>query len=52
MFNEKLHNRVGQIGLADGSVHQVTSAALRDQIILQIASGVTNVVFRLPQGSL
>jgi len=52
MFNDKVHYRQGNFALSDGSVQQATPAALRDHIILLIASGVTNVEFRLPQGSL
>jgi|SRR4051812_22002137 prepilin-type N-terminal cleavage/methylation domain-containing protein len=51
-FNDKVHYRAGNFTLSDGSVQQATSAVLRDHIILLIASGVTNVEFRLPQGSL
>jgi prepilin-type N-terminal cleavage/methylation domain-containing protein len=55
-FNNKLHSMgntgVGNTALADGSVHQVSNAGIKEDIIIEIASGITNVEFRLPQGSL
>ena len=51
-WDNKLHVNNGDIALADGSVQETTTAALREQISASIQGGNTNVVFLLPQGPL
>jgi prepilin-type N-terminal cleavage/methylation domain-containing protein/prepilin-type processing-associated H-X9-DG protein len=48
-FSPKQHDGTGNILLADGSVHQVNQFALREQISLCFAAGITNVVLSLPK---
>jgi prepilin-type N-terminal cleavage/methylation domain-containing protein len=47
-----LHIRKGNIALTDGSVRNMNTPALRDQISLMFANGLTNVVFSKPRGVL
>ena len=47
-----LHIRKGNIALTDGSVRNMNTPALRDQISLMFANGLTNVVFSKPRGAL
>ena len=47
-----LHNNAGNIGLTDGSVHQINTIQLREAILEALAGGSTNVQFSLPRGSL
>jgi hypothetical protein len=42
--------RRGYLVLADNSVKQTTTAALREQIGAELAAGATNVVFSKPRG--
>jgi prepilin-type N-terminal cleavage/methylation domain-containing protein len=49
-FDERLHNREGDISLSDGSVHEVRQLELRAQIGAALAAGSSNVVFSLPHG--
>jgi prepilin-type N-terminal cleavage/methylation domain-containing protein/prepilin-type processing-associated H-X9-DG protein len=44
------HNRRGNLALADGSVQQLQTIALRNHISSELASGLTNVVFSKPRG--
>ena len=44
------HVRNGNIGLADGSVHNTKTAGLRSEISELIASGIPRVVFSKPRG--
>lgn len=49
-WDKNLHNRRGNLALADGSVQQVKNEELRAQISAALASGFTNVVFSKPRG--
>ncbi len=49
-WDKYLHVRNGNLALADGSVQQVNTMALRAQISTGLASGLTNVVFSKPRG--
>ena len=40
----------GDIGLSDGSIHEVRQLELRAQISAAIAGGSSNVTFSLPRG--
>jgi prepilin-type N-terminal cleavage/methylation domain-containing protein/prepilin-type processing-associated H-X9-DG protein len=51
-WDATLHNRKGNIALTDGSVRKMNTPALRDQISLMFANGITNVVFSKPRGIL
>jgi prepilin-type processing-associated H-X9-DG protein len=46
-----LHGKNGNLALADGSVRQVNSKGLKDQIAAALQSGSTNVVFSMPRGT-
>jgi prepilin-type N-terminal cleavage/methylation domain-containing protein len=48
--SNKIHDGRGTILLADSSVNLMTSAQVRDQISLVLASGATNVVISKPRG--
>jgi prepilin-type N-terminal cleavage/methylation domain-containing protein/prepilin-type processing-associated H-X9-DG protein len=48
-FSPKQHDGAGNILLADGSVQQVNQFALREQISLCFAAGITNVVLSIPK---
>jgi prepilin-type N-terminal cleavage/methylation domain-containing protein len=49
-FSEKLHNRVGNVGLGDGSAHQLSSdTALRKQVHSSILGGTTDNKMQLPK---
>jgi len=49
-WDRTLHVRAGNLALADTSVRLTKTPALRDQIIAELATGVTNVVFSKPRG--
>src|SRR2546422_723184 len=49
-WDKDLHIQSGNLALADGSVQQTKTPALRDQISASLASGLTNVVFSKPRG--
>jgi prepilin-type N-terminal cleavage/methylation domain-containing protein len=49
-WDQTMHNHVGILALTDGSARQTKTQALRDQICLELASGLTNVVFSKPRG--
>ncbi|MEN9677744.1 MAG: hypothetical protein RIS76_3640 [Verrucomicrobiota bacterium] len=49
-WNQSLHVANGNLALADGSVQNTKTAALRAQISAALASGLTNVVFSKPRG--
>lgn len=49
-WDQTLHNRQGNLALADGSVQQTKKEKLRAQISAALASGLTNVVFSKPRG--
>jgi prepilin-type N-terminal cleavage/methylation domain-containing protein len=46
------HAHRGNLALSDGSVHQMTTESLREQIASALASGSTNVTFSMPRGVL
>jgi prepilin-type N-terminal cleavage/methylation domain-containing protein len=49
-FSERLHNRVGNVGLGDGSAHQLSSdTALRKQAHSSILGGTTQNRMQLPK---
>lgn len=48
---DTVHKRAGNIVLSDGSVQQVTTPSLRDQISAAITGGSTNVIFSKPRGT-
>ena len=45
-----LHGKDGNIALSDGSVQQITSALLKEQVAAAVASGGGKVVFSMPRG--
>ena len=47
-FDADLHNRVGNLGLADGTVQETTDAGLNHQVQAAIAVGETNVLIATP----
>jgi prepilin-type N-terminal cleavage/methylation domain-containing protein len=47
-WDRQLHRYKGNTALAGGSVHQTTTAILREQIATALATGSTNVVLLLP----
>ena len=49
-WDKNLHVFSGNLALADGSVQQTKTPALRDQISASLAAGLTNVVFSKPRG--
>ncbi|MCP5527070.1 MAG: type II secretion system protein [Verrucomicrobiales bacterium] len=49
-WDKNLHVRNGNLGLADGSVQQLGTMALRAQISANLATDLTNVVFSKPRG--
>ncbi len=49
-YDNTLHQFQGNIALGDGSVRQVKTGDLRNQISAEIATGTTNVVFSKPRG--
>lgn len=49
-WNQSLHVANGNLALADGSVQNTKTPALRAQISAALASGLTNVVFSKPRG--
>jgi prepilin-type N-terminal cleavage/methylation domain-containing protein len=49
-WDKNLHVRRGDLTLADGSVQQTKTEALRAQISAALASGLTNVIFSKPRG--
>jgi prepilin-type N-terminal cleavage/methylation domain-containing protein len=49
-WDKNLHERKGNLALADGSVQQTKTEGLRAQISAALASGLTNVVFSKPRG--
>jgi len=56
-FNSKLHQYVGELLLSDGSVQQLNSAALKEQILIELNSAPKSfsnatVTFCMPTGSL
>ncbi len=51
-WENNVHIRKGNIGLADGSVQTTTTPQLRDQIGATLSAGATNVVISKPQGVL
>jgi prepilin-type N-terminal cleavage/methylation domain-containing protein len=50
-WDDTMHKRRGYVVLSDGSVHQMTTPQLREQVSTALNSGsTTNVVFSLPRG--
>ncbi len=49
-WDANLHILKGDLGMGDGSARKFATAALREAISAEIASGVTNVVFSKPRG--
>lgn len=49
-WDKHLHGYLGNVSMGDGSVRSMKTPALRDQISLELASGLTNVVFSKPRG--
>ena len=49
-WDATMHVRNGNLALSDGSVQQVPTITLRNQISSELASGLTNVVFSKPRG--
>jgi len=49
-WDATMHSRCGNVALSDGSVQQMRTDALRNQISASLASGLTNVVFSKPRG--
>ena len=50
-WEDTVHVRAGNIGLSDGSVQQVNTATLRDQIGAALSGGTANVIFSKPRGT-
>jgi prepilin-type N-terminal cleavage/methylation domain-containing protein len=51
-WDKKLHILSGNLAMADSSVKLFKTKALREQISLELSTGVTNVVFSKPRGLL
>jgi prepilin-type processing-associated H-X9-DG protein len=51
-WEDTAHRKQGNIALADGSVHQTTSAGLQEIIGSALSGGTTNVTFSKPRGVL
>lgn len=51
-WDKKLHILSGNLAMADSSVKLFKTKALREQISLELSTGVTNVVFSKPRGVL
>ena len=49
-WDATIHVRNGNLGLADGSVHNTKTAGLRSEISELLAGGITRVVFSKPRG--
>jgi prepilin-type N-terminal cleavage/methylation domain-containing protein len=49
-WDRSIHVRAGNLAMGDGSTRLTKTPALRDQIIAELATGVTNVVFSKPRG--
>lgn len=49
-WDKTIHDRQGNLTLADGSVQQVKTLGLRAQISAAFTSGMTNVTFSKPRG--
>jgi prepilin-type N-terminal cleavage/methylation domain-containing protein len=49
-FDMTLHAGYGHIVLSDGSVHHVSSAQMKEQIMAAISSGVSSITISLPHG--
>lgn len=49
-WDKTQHSRQGNLALADGSVQNTKTDALRARISADLASGITNVVFSKPRG--
>jgi prepilin-type N-terminal cleavage/methylation domain-containing protein len=49
-WSAQMHERNGNLTLADGSVQNTKTPALRAQITAALASGLSNVVFSKPRG--
>jgi prepilin-type N-terminal cleavage/methylation domain-containing protein len=49
-WDKTIHSYSGNLALADGSVQQTKTPALREQISASLAAGFTNVVFSKPRG--
>ncbi len=49
-WDATMHSRNGNVALSDGSVQQMRTDALRNQISASLADGLTNVVFSKPRG--
>jgi len=51
-WDKTLHERIGNLAMADGSIRRTTTPLLREAISAELSSGVTNVVFSKPRGIL
>lgn len=51
-WDSAMHRHRGNLVMADGSVHQTSTAVLREKIAHALATGSTNVTFSLPRGVL
>ena len=49
-WEQSIHVKKGTVAMADGSVQQLVNKTLRDNILNEIAAGITNVVFSKPRG--
>ena len=51
-WDRTMHQRKGNLGMADASIRKTSTPELRERIGAELASGVTNVVFSRPRGVL
>jgi prepilin-type N-terminal cleavage/methylation domain-containing protein len=51
-WDKTMHQRKGNLGMADTSVRKTQTPTLREAIAAELATGVTNVVFSKPRGIL
>jgi hypothetical protein len=49
-WDKEMHARSGHLAMSDGSVRATKTPVLREVILAEIASGITNVVLSKPRG--
>jgi len=49
-WDKKLHVSQGNLAMGDGSVQNMRTPALREQIAAELATGITNLTFSKPRG--
>jgi hypothetical protein len=49
-WDQTMHQLKGQLVMGDGGARKFNTQALRDQIVLLLSTGTTNVIFSKPRG--